>query len=111
LSTKEGAKIIFRKGPKDLAKRNRIVSIPADGGRNLGIFSDVKEFADRADVNNEGKIKAFGEAIVKAALTYYGTAIDHYMRHVMAHFDRNRTTNPGDQQALADQRAGVKFGT
>ena len=33
----------------------RVISIPSDGGANMGIFTDVHEFAHRQDLSDGGK--------------------------------------------------------
>lgn len=72
------------------AQQARIMSIPADGGAGLGIFSDVKEFALRDDLNAEGKILEFGKMLSINTQRAYGTAIREFLDSTMIHFDVDR---------------------
>ena len=66
----------------------RIISIPADGGKGLGVFANVKEFALRSDLNDAAKVGEFGKLLtINARDRAYGTAIRALLDALMIHYD------------------------
>jgi len=59
----------------------RIINLPADAGKELGLFEDLHDFAS-AD--------AFARHLQQAARQYYGTPIRAFLRQVVGNLDRLR---------------------
>jgi uncharacterized protein (DUF927 family) len=57
-------------------QETRLLEIPADAGCGLGIFESIHQFPSSA---------AMAQELARAARSNYGTAIDHFIRHLVEH--------------------------
>jgi putative DNA primase/helicase len=72
----------------------RIVDIPADAGKGLGLFEDLHDFESG---------KALSKHIVASARTTYGTAGRAYLRAIMPEIDDIRRQATGVMSAFCEQ--------
>lgn len=72
----------------------RLLDIPADAGRGLGLFDTLNDYASGA---------AFSKALTEAALNYYGTPALAYLQKLTEHLDKMPGMVKRAQQQFMDQ--------
>lgn len=79
----------------------RLLDIPADAGRGLGLFDTLNDYASGS---------AFSKALTEAALSYYGTPAIAYLQKLTEHLDKVPGLVKRAQQQFMEQHLPTDAG-